>query len=158
MAITLDLSGGQPGGTRLGQCCTPGPVPAENNTPNAHCQNVSRKRHELAFDLASRPVKRGTIDDPLRQMSFRHGSWRTRLSPHLLADFLLNDFQFSYRYGCHYLCGSKADNKMLKLPTATIHSSTTMLESKVARRSESRNCASTRTLPCPRLRRTLALH
>lgn len=82
---------------RFGKCCTTGTVPVNSPGPNADCANVSRKRNELAFDLATRPVRRGATDDPLRQMTFREDSWRTRLSPHLLADYLLNDFQMEYR-------------------------------------------------------------
>ena len=55
------------------------------------------KRDEAAVQLASRPVRRGLQDDPLRQISFRHDSSKVTLSPHLVADLVLNDWSFEYR-------------------------------------------------------------
>lgn len=41
--------------------------------------------------------KRSAPEDPLRQMTFRDDTWRTQLSPHLVADLFVDDWQMSYK-------------------------------------------------------------
>lgn len=79
-------------------CCKADEVPKFSGTAQGMCapSGVS-KRDEHAFNLATRPVRRDLQDDPLRQISFREDSTRIALSPHLVADMLLNDHRFEYR-------------------------------------------------------------
>lgn len=76
------------------QCCPAGTVP---DTEVQACVPTTRKRDALAFELATRPVRRDVVDDPRKQISFRPGSWRTTLSPHLVAELVMNDWSFEYR-------------------------------------------------------------
>lgn len=79
------------------QCCAAGETVTDNNSYTAYCAKGSRKRDEHAVMLSKHAVRRGLQDDPLRQISFRPDSAKITLSPHLVADLVLNDWSFQYR-------------------------------------------------------------
>ena len=93
----IPATDGQPEETLRSCCRVADQRPINDGTASAACQSILTRRDHVAFDLASRPVRRGIWDDPLRQMSFRDGTIRAQISPHLLADLLVNDWEFDYR-------------------------------------------------------------
>lgn len=82
-------------------CCPIGTTPGLEEGVYLKCYpnavGPQRKRDHLAYDLSTRPVRRGIEDDPARSLSFRPGTWRARMSPKLLAEAVTNDWRFEYR-------------------------------------------------------------